>query len=252
MIVSNRKKELLSINKDTHSRIIIPEFEELLQLENFEKIYEKEYSKYETCTYDKDENGNWQSLSYERKSTLFVWWNYEFNILVYGTSYPSLKVENDQLIVKPSIINSASMKYTLQYKEKRVDNVLSSCSSGEKPNTIVGNHDIREGFRSKLNALKEHYEFIEWQGEQNLWLLHYSQYGKDDNGQEIEYSSDIINQQVFEQFPEKVKNVMSDKWYGAISTIEKIKFKILTIVFGWNMSLNESEKEEFLKHMNHI
>ncbi len=118
------------------------------------------------------------------------------------------------------------MQYTLLPLEFSRDSYNVTSSGGYNDDgTYTGDHDIREGFLSKLRGLESVFEFVRWRGDHHLWIIDYSE-TKDD------YDSDAINNERVALFPEKVKDVIKDKFYGAEQTIPKIENNLMKIFFN--------------------
>jgi len=237
------RREKLKNSNDTNNSTTFKEFQDLLAIEGFTEVYTREFKEEETSHF-RDEKEELVALTYERSSLLYVYWNYDLNILINGTTYPSYSMIDGKAVKTGETINSVDMKYTIKmkdgvdYSDARM--ILSSCGNHERSGTIVGSHDIRQGFRRALKSLKEYYTFTKWEGKQSLWLLHYFQYSNNK-----EYSVDEINQDVLSKLPQKVLDGMNNKWYGAPMSLEEAKDSIINSYFHYevleNMSFTERD-----------
>lgn len=239
------KRKKLAEAKDTNYNTTIEEFDEMLTQEGFEKIYEKEFSEEEEYRYHADENDRESeilSIPYDRKSRLYVYWHPELFILLYGTTYPRYERQGDEIVRTGETINSGNMRYTVKLKDdvERSDirNAISSCSWINK-HTMVGSHDIRDGFRGKLNALKKYFNFAKWEGRQSLWLLHYTQHR-----QGMPYDSDEINREVYALFPDHVKDGIGNHFYGAPLSLQDLREHIVDSYFDYETANQMSEEDQ--------
>jgi len=202
MVAGEKKRNLLKELGDTNSRSTLLEFENLLQLEGFEKIYSKEYIKkdYEYTF------GNDQMQLVDEISHLNCYWHPELYVLISCTTYPNFDIINDEVVSSSETINSGKMYYCLNVKKhyENDNKVWESHSSGgyNKDGSYSGDHDIREGFRFNLNNLKKYHDFVKWSKEPFLWLIHYSETKED------YYNSDELNKNVLEQFPINIQNII--------------------------------------------
>ena len=251
MIAGALKRKRLAEMSDTQHSTTIPEFHDMLISEGFERIYYKEYTEKESYKYQRDEDleGMLTIIDFDRTSCFFVYWNDELKAMVYGTSYPHYSVDDNRNVVKDEeTINSASLKYTVKLKdgvdERIARDVLSSSNADTRSDTIIGDHDIRDGFRMKLNNLKKYWNFVNWEGNQHLWLLHYMQHR---SGQS--YDSAAINKEVIAEFPDNVKEAIGNKYYGAPMTLHDIGEHLVHAYFGWNgkEQLTYQEQDEWFE-----
>ena len=102
--------------------------------------------------------------------TLVIYWHPKYSILIVSESYRA-----------GDSINAAKMYYNI--KDRRDDGALyKAMSSGRfMDGVLIGDHDIREGFRHKLSKLKLAGDFLpQWIERPFLWLLSYSDTKKPD------------------------------------------------------------------------
>lgn len=241
MKAGEEKRKKLADAGDTSSSTTAEEFKKILALEGFEKIYEKEFSEEDTWSYREDGNDKMLYTPYTNTSNIYVYWHPELFILLNWTTYPRYERQGDDIVKTGESINSGNMRYTIKLKDDVDENdvryVLSTCS-WERSGAVVGSHDIRDGFRSKLNALKKYYNFIKWEGRQFLWLLHYMQH-RDKN-----YDHNEINAEVIKEFPDHVKEVIGNKYSGAPVDLQTICEYMTNAYFDYDTSISMTEDEK--------
>lgn len=99
--------------------------------------------------------------------------------------------------------NMAEVYYNYRHTDGRPDFRLTS-SGGMRDGVWVGHHDVGEGMRHKIGALRAEGEFLPvWIERPFLWLLNYTE--KDEPG----YDYDAINARKIAALPEHVQTAIS-------------------------------------------
>jgi len=151
-----RKQKALRATSDTRYDIKIEELFDILEVEGFEKIFQREFTRPDIYRADNE------TYDYIDSSNLYAFWHPTEFILVEFESYPRHKIEDGAVVAEYFTINSGSMYYCIKPNGDQREFGQLTSSGGFRNGIWSGNHDIREGFRFNLNNLRENGTFVKW------------------------------------------------------------------------------------------